>query len=155
MQSREALVNTALERTCAFSVCAFAGLPIQSSSLLRCACRDASSALLHRAAHYLHTRRLAADLDAQAASWQLLQSLYCSGDKPAGVALAGAADAGGQQTLRQLTADLVNSNRQLRRCAAGWQLQCWGVMILCTLDITCHTHVMTSCQHCNAWRSSA
>ncbi|WIA33136.1 hypothetical protein OEZ86_006287 [Tetradesmus obliquus] len=84
--------------------------------------REASSALLHRAAHYLHTRRLASELEGQAASWHLLHALYCSGDNPAGNNLAGAADAGGQQTLREMTAALVNSNTQLRRLA---QVVCW------------------------------
>ncbi|KAF6260753.1 107-domain-containing protein [Scenedesmus sp. NREL 46B-D3] len=84
--------------------------------------REASGELLHRAAHYLHSRRLASELEGQAASWQLLQALYCSGDNPAGNNLAGAADAGGRQTLRQLTAGLVNSNTQLRRLA---QVVCW------------------------------
>jgi hypothetical protein len=79
--------------------------------------REASSALLHRAAHYLHTRRLASELEGQASSWQLLQALYCSGDNPAGSNLAGAADAGDRQTLRQLTASEVNNNIQLRRYA--------------------------------------
>uniref|UniRef100_A0A383W4J3 Nuclear pore complex protein n=1 Tax=Tetradesmus obliquus TaxID=3088 RepID=A0A383W4J3_TETOB len=84
--------------------------------------REASSALLHRAAHYLHTRRLASELEGQAASWHLLHALYCSGDNPAGNNLAGAADAGGRQTLREMTAALVNSNTQLRRLA---QVVCW------------------------------
>jgi hypothetical protein len=77
--------------------------------------REASSALLHRAAHYLHTRRLASELEGQVSSWQLLQALYCSGDNPAGNNLAGAADAGDRQTLRQMTATEVNNNIQLRR----------------------------------------
>ncbi|KAF8067307.1 SRL1 [Scenedesmus sp. PABB004] len=84
--------------------------------------REASSALLHRAAHYLHTRRLAAELEGQAASWALLASLYCCGDAPAGSGLAGAADVGGQQTLRQLSAEVVNGDSIMRRCA---QVVCW------------------------------
>jgi hypothetical protein len=83
--------------------------------LLLAAFREASSALLHRAAHYLHTRRIASELEGQAASWHLLQALYCSGDNPAGTNLAGAADAGGRETLRQRTAALVNGEPTLRK----------------------------------------
>eukprot|EP00775_Hariotina_reticulata_P011330 gene11330-11480_t len=77
--------------------------------------REVSSSLLHRAARYLHTRRLASELEDQAASWQLLQSLYCNNDAPAGVDIPGAADVGSRQTLWQQTADLINNrDSQLR-----------------------------------------
>lgn len=102
------------------------------TKLLLAAAREASSALLHRAAHYLHTRRLASELEGQAASWHLLHALYCSGDNPAGNNLAGAADAGGRQTLREMTAALVNSNTQLRRCGSGSK-GCAACQVLATV----------------------
>lgn len=79
-------------------------------------CRDSASSLLHRAAHYIHAQRVASELESQAASWQLLQHLYCSGHHPAGDTMPGAADAGGLQTYREQAAGLVNESTDLRRC---------------------------------------
>lgn len=82
--------------------------------------RESASSLLHRAAHYIHAQRLASELEGQAASWQLLQHLYCSGYHPAGDNLAGAADAGGRPTYRELAAGLINDDSQLRRYGASF-----------------------------------
>lgn len=93
----------------------FARVQLQNTNTFTC--RDSASSLLHRAAHYIHARRVASELEGQAASWQLLQHLYCTGYTPAGDNVSGAADVGGLQTYREQAAGLVNDSTDLRRCA--------------------------------------
>lgn len=79
--------------------------------------RDQASALLHRAAHYLHARALADDLESQAATWQLLLHLYAMGEQPAGLGGPPLPDAGGRQTYRQELRAAANDDPALQRCA--------------------------------------
>lgn len=80
--------------------------------------RNDSSGLLHRAAHYLHLRKLADELETQAATWQLLSHLYCMGDQPAAHGAPLLDGVGGKQTARQLIREVINDDEKLARCVS-------------------------------------
>eukprot|EP00879_Flechtneria_rotunda_P032623 GHRR01035870.1.p1 GENE.GHRR01035870.1~~GHRR01035870.1.p1 ORF type:complete len:201 (+),score=57.32 GHRR01035870.1:192-794(+) len=77
--------------------------------------KQEASETTYNAARSLHKRELAEQLDVQAASWQLLQTLYCSSETPAGACSAVAPDAAACLTWRQQCSELVNSDPMLRR----------------------------------------
>jgi hypothetical protein len=78
-------------------------------------CRNESSHLLYRAAHYFRTRQLADDLEGQAATWQLIRHLYCLGDTPAGVGGPMLGGVGGRRTYRQQARAAVTNDPMLNR----------------------------------------
>ncbi len=81
--------------------------------------RHHASQLFNRPAQHLQLRKLASELEAQAASWQLLQHLYCIGDNPAGAGGPQLSDVGGERTYRQMQRDAIMQNEDLQRC--DWQ----------------------------------
>lgn len=80
--------------------------------------RQQASAARHKAASYLQLRKLADELEAQAATWHLLLQLYCAGDMPAGFGGPQPDDLGGRRTYRQMLRDAVTDDPLLLRW--GW-----------------------------------
>ncbi|KAF5829538.1 107-domain-containing protein [Dunaliella salina] len=102
----------------------------------RCDAKDATAALeemaqrrsqllkqdlsqqVHRPARFMHLQALAAELDAQAATWHLVWCLHCNEMPPAGTGGPEVLDTAGLRTTRQMLADHISSDAQLTRCAA-------------------------------------
>ena len=74
---------------------------------------------LHRPARHMHLQALAEEMEAQAATWQLVFCLYCDEGAPAGDGGRAVLDAGGAQLYRQRVADCISANLELSRCAGG------------------------------------
>ena len=63
----------------------------------------------------MHLSALAEEMEAQAATWQLVFCLYCDEAAPAGQGGRDVQDAGDAKTYRQKLADLVLSDSDLAR----------------------------------------
>ncbi len=70
---------------------------------------------MHRPARNMHLRALAEELEAQAATWQLLFCLHCDEAAPAGDGGMALRDAGGAALYRQKQADAVVTQPELAR----------------------------------------
>ncbi|PNW77180.1 hypothetical protein CHLRE_10g425675v5 [Chlamydomonas reinhardtii] len=72
---------------------------------------------LHRPARHMALKAVADEMEAQAATWQLLFCLHCDEAAPAGEGGSVVRDAGGALLYRQRLADAVASEPELARCA--------------------------------------
>mmetsp|Transcript_33440 Transcript_33440/g.73943 ORF Transcript_33440/g.73943 Transcript_33440/m.73943 type:complete len:1069 (+) Transcript_33440:427-3633(+) len=81
------------------------------------ALRDETAQHVHRPAHLMHLKSLAAEMDAQAATWHLIWCLYCNEGAAAGTGGPEVLDADDKRTFRQLLADKVSADPLLSRLA--------------------------------------
>ncbi len=88
--------------------------------------RREASEQLHRPARHMALRALAEEMEAHAATWQLLFCVYCDEQPPAGDGGAALPGTGGAQLYRQRTADCIASHRELARCARSSSGTCSG-----------------------------
>ncbi|KAG2497894.1 hypothetical protein HYH03_004160 [Edaphochlamys debaryana] len=101
------------EQTAQDAVTAIADVCQRRAEALRAEAADQ----LHRPARHMHLASLADEMEAQAATWQLLFCLYCDEGAPAGEGGAALRDAGGAILYRQRLADAAAAEPELARCA--------------------------------------
>ncbi|GFR41433.1 hypothetical protein Agub_g2121 [Astrephomene gubernaculifera] len=81
------------------------------------ALRAEASEQLHRPARHMTLMTLAEEMEAQAATWQLVFCLYCDEAPPAGVGGGGVIGTGGAKLYRERLADSVKLDPEQARCA--------------------------------------
>ncbi|GLC45762.1 hypothetical protein PLESTB_000501400 [Pleodorina starrii] len=81
------------------------------------ALRAEAAEQLHRPSRHIVLKALAEEMEAQAATWQLLFCLYCDPAPPAGSGGIIVPDVGGASLYRQRVADVVGKDAELARCA--------------------------------------
>lgn len=72
---------------------------------------------LHRPTRHMHLKAMAEEMEAQAATWQLVFCLHCDEAAPAGDGGRAVLDAGGAQLYRHRVADCISAEPEMARCS--------------------------------------